>query len=353
VTREKKPAAQSAARRAASLLTGALLAAGLAGCSGSLFQNSDTANASLKAKPAVALSPAEGVPQKYASKVNDQLAASIKAKGVPIVDAKDAQYVIKTSYLALPEPKKGTKVTYTVTVIDKAGNKVRTISGEELVSDKRGGDSWNHVTEESAQQVAAKTATDVTAWIENPNAPAPSAAIANAAPASAPVKVAAHTPKPATPATETASLASSVDTPAAKKTAAAPGEVVAIVPAVTGAPGDGKTALAEAMKRALSRQGIKLASAAAPGTYKIQGHVELGAAANGQQPVTIKWVVLDPSGKPMEKTVVQNNKVGAGTLDGAWGDIADQAAGAAASEVSKLLQKPSGQAQQGGTGSAG
>jgi hypothetical protein len=358
VTREKKPAAQRAARRAASLLTGALLVAGLAGCSGSLFQ-SDTADASLKVKPAVALSPAEGVPQKYASKVNDQLAASIKAKGVQIVEAKDAQYVIKTSYLALPEPKKGTKVTYTVTVTDKAGNKVRTISGEELVSDKRGGDSWNHVTDENAQHVAAKTAMDVTAWIENPNAPAPSAAVANAAPApaAAPVKVAANTPKPAKPATETASLASAVDTPApvpaVKKTAVAPGEVIAIVPAVTGAPGDGKTALAEAMKRALSRQGIKLASVAAPGTYKIQGHVELGAAANGQQQITIKWVVLDPAGKPMEKTVVQNNKVGAGTLDGAWGDVADQAAGAAASEVSKLLQKPSGQAQQGGTGSAG
>jgi hypothetical protein len=359
VTREKKPAAQSAARRAASLLTGALLVVGLAGCSGSPFQNSDTANASLKVKPAVALSPAEGVPQKYASKVNDQLAASIKAKGVQIVEVKDAQYVIKTSYLALPEPKKGTKVTYTVTVTDKAGNKVRTISGEELVSEKRGGDSWNHVTDESAQHVAVKTAMDLTAWIENPNAPAPSAAVANATPAlaPAPVKVAAHTPKPAKPTTETASLASAVDTPApvpaVKKASATPGEVVAIVPTVTGAPGDGKTALAEAMKRALSRQGIKLASAAGPGTYKIQGHVEVGAAANGQQPITIKWVVLDPSGKPMEKTVVQNNKVSAGTLDGAWGEVADQAAGAAASEVSKLLQKPSGQAQQGGTGSAG
>jgi hypothetical protein len=359
VTREKKPAAQSAARRAASLLTGALLLAGLAGCGGSLFQNSDKADAGLKTKPAVALTPVEGVPQKYASKVNDQLAASIKAKGVQIVEAKDAQYVVKTSYLALPEPKKGTKVTYTIIVTDKAGNKVRTISGEQLVSDKRGGDSWNHVTDETAQQVAAKSAMDVTAWMENPNAPAPSAAVASAPAPAAPVKVASNAPKPAAkPATETASLAAAVEAPApataVKKAAAVPGEVVAVVPAVTGAPGDGKTSLTEAMKRALTSQGIKLASAARPGTYKVQGQVELGAAANGLQPITIKWVVLDPNGKPMEKTVVQNNKIGAGSLDGAWGDIADQAAGAAASEVSKLLQKPaSGQAQQGVTGSAG
>ncbi len=87
MTRENQPAAQSAAYRAASLLTGAFLLAGLAGCGGSLFQNSDTANATLKAKPTVALSSAEGVPQKYAAKVNEQLAASITAKGVQIVQA--------------------------------------------------------------------------------------------------------------------------------------------------------------------------------------------------------------------------------------------------------------------------
>ena len=172
------------------------------------------------------------------------------------------------------------------------------------------------------------------------------------------MKVAAHTaPKPAHAATQTASLAAAVEAPAAapaKQKAAHPAELVAVVPSVTGAPGDGKTALAEAMKRALKQQGIKLASAAKAGTYKIQGQVELGAAANGQQPITIRWVVVDPAGKQMEKTVVQNNKIVAGSLDGAWGETADQAAGAAASEVTKLLQKPaSGEAHQAANGSAG
>ncbi len=359
MTRENYPAAQSAARRAASLLTGALLIAGLAGCGGSLFQNSDTADAALKAKPAVALSPVEGVPQKYASKVNEQLAASIKAKGVQIVEAKDAKYIIKPTYLAAAEPKHGTKVAYTINVTDKAGNQVRSITGEELVSPKRGGDSWTHVNDEGVQKVTAKSAVDVAAWIDNPNAPAPSAAVASASPA--PAKVAANVAaKPAAaksaPAA-TPTLAAAVDTsaagPAEKKVAAAPAEVIAVVPAVIGAPGDGKSSLAEAMKRALSHQGIKLAAAAKHGTYKIQGHVELGAVAGGQQPITIRWVVVDPSGKQMEKTVIQNNRVVAGSLDGAWGDIADQAAGAAASEVSKLLQKPVAGAAQPATGSAG
>jgi hypothetical protein len=365
VTREKKPAAQSAARRAASLLTGALIVAGLAGCGGGLFQNSDTADASLtqKAKPSVALSPVQGVPQKYASKVNDQLAASIKEKGVKIVDAKDAQYVIKPSYVALPEPKQGTKVTYAIDVTDKAGNRVRRIEGEELVSTKRGGDSWNHVTDEAVQKVAVKSATDVNAWIENPNGPAPAPAVASTTTPAAPVKTAAHAaPKVAAakPPVETASLASAIETPAAaparpvQTAAVSRSELVAVVPLVNGAPGDGKTALSDAMKRALSRQGIKLAATSAPGMYKIQGQVEMGAAANGEQPIKITWVVVDPAGKQIEKTVVQNNKITAGALDKAWGEVADQAAGAAAAEVTKLLNKSStGQAQQTSPGSAG
>lgn len=361
MTREKRPAAQSAARRAASLLTGALLIAGLAGCGGSLLQFSDSADASLKAKPAVALSPIQGIPQKYASKVDEQLKASIKAKGAQIVEAKDAQYILKASYHARPEPKQGTKVTYAIDVTDKAGNKVRTIGGEELVSEKHGGDSWSHVTEEGVQKVAAKSATDLAAWIDNPSVPAPSGAVASAHPSKAAVKTAANTaPKsaPAAPAEQTASLAAAVETPAAApanlKAAAAPSEVTALVPAVTGAPGDGKSSLTEAMKRALSQQGIKLVSSAKSGTYKIQGQVEVGAAADGLQPITIRWVVIDPAGKQMERTVVQNNKIGQGRLDGPWGEVADQAAGAAAAEVTKLLQRPAqGQAQQGTSGSAG
>lgn len=362
MTRETKPAAHSAAHRAASLLTGALLLAGLAGCGGSLFQNSDTADASLRAKPAIALSPAEGVPQKYASKVNEQLTASIRAKGVQIVEAKDAQYIVKTAYAAKPDGKHGTKVAYTIDVTDKGGNKVRSIGGEEVVSDKHGGDSWSHVTEEGLQQVAAKSANDVTAWIDNPNAVPAAVASAAPAPKAAPVKVAvksAAKPAPAQAATapESPSLAAAVavPTPAKVKAPAGSAALVAVVPAVTGAPGDGKTALAEAMKRALKQQGIKLVSSAKAGAYKIQGEVEVGAAANGQQPITIRWAVIDPSGKQMEKTVVQNNKIVAGSLDGAWGEIADQAAGAAASEVTKLLQKqvPDGQAQRGSNGSAG
>ncbi len=269
MTREIKPAAQGAAHRAASFLTGALMLAGLAGCGGSLFQLGDSADASLKAKPAVALSPAEGLPQKYASKVNEQLTASLKVKGVQVVEAKDAQYVIKPVYHAKSDGKHGTKIAYMFDVTDKAGNKVRNIGGEEGVSPKHGGNSWSHVTEQGLQQVAAKSATVVTAWLDNPvSAPIP---VASATPAPAPAKVAAKSaPAHRAVTAETASLASAVEvpTPAKSKAGAGSAEVVAVVPAVTGAPGDGKSALSEAMRRALKQQGIKLVASSKAGAYR-------------------------------------------------------------------------------------
>lgn len=333
------------------------MAVGLAACGGGLLQNSDTADASLaqKAKPAVALAPAQGVPQKYAAKVNEQLAASIKAKGVQIVEAKDAQYIIKPSFLALPEPKQGTKVTYSIDVTDKAGNKVRHIAGEELVSTKRGGDSWGHVTEEAVQKVAVKSGADINAWIENPNAQptAPAPAVATAKPAAPPAKaVAQNNPKPAAAqpasATEGPTIALAADPQATAKPAqtGARGEIVAVVAPVTGAPGDGKTSLSEAMKRALGRQGVKLASTSAPGMYKVQGQVELGATTNGEQPIKITWIVTDPNGKQIDKSVVQSNRIAAGSLDKNWGEVADLVAAPAAAEVMKLLSKQTPQAQQ-------
>ncbi len=334
--------------------------AGLAGCGGSVFQGgslfsgNDSADAA-QAKPAIALSPAAGVPQKYASKVDSQLAGAIKIKGNQIVEAKDAQYVIKASYTAAPDGKHGTKLVYTIDVTDKAGNKVRTIAGADVVSPKKGGDPWSHVTDESLEKTVAKSAADLGTWLDNPNAPPP-AAVASAAPAAS-AKTAQAAKPAAKPASAEATMAAAVDTsatPAKPKVTAASAEVAVAVPAVTGAPGDGKTSLAEAMKRALTHQGVKLVSSPKGATYKVQGHVEIGEVANGQQPIKISWVVIDPTGKQLEKTIVQSNRVTAGTLDGAWGETAELAATAAAAELSKLLQKSApGQAQQGAPGSAG
>jgi hypothetical protein len=106
------------------------------------------------------------------------------------------------------------------------------------------------------------------------------------------------------------------------------------------------------MRRALTQQGVKLASDAR-GAYSVQGQVEMGPAADGKQAITIRWIVTDPSGKQLQRVVLQKNKVAEGQLDKAWGEVADRAAEKAAEEVAKLIGKPSGQAQQGNAAQAG
>jgi hypothetical protein len=360
VTRENKPAAQSIVYSAASLVIGAIMVSGLCGCETIFSQNAGLTDASLaQRKATVAISPVQGVPEKYAAKINEQLTASMKEKGVQLADAKDADYVIKTSYTAAPEAKAGTKLTYAFQIIDKTGKEVRKLEGGEIVSKKHGGDSWNHVTDDAMQQVASKSAGDLAGWAQNPNAPvAVAAAVTPAAPATPaasekpkahPVNVAAKHSEPA--ATLSADVATTPKATPKAKPASAATEVAVVVPEVTGAPGDGKTALAEAMKRALAKEGVKLASTAA-GAYKVQGTVEVGQAANGQQPVTIKWIVLDPSGKQLKDAVVQRNNVAEGQFNQSWGDVADAVAGNAAKPVANLLSKPAaapGKQAQAGT----
>jgi hypothetical protein len=128
------------------------------------------------------------------------------------------------------------------------------------------------------------------------------------------------------------------------RTAASAAQIVAVVTPVSGAPGDGSTSLSEAMRKHLGQQGVKLSQNATPNTYKVQGQVEMGAPTDGEQPITIRWTVLDPSGRALDNAVVQRNKVPAGSLDGTWGPVADAAAGEAAKAVSKLLSKPADQA---------
>ena len=123
---------------------------------------------------------------------------------------------------------------------------------------------------------------------------------------------------------------------------AQPAKVVAVVPPVTGAPGDGQSSLTGAMKRHLKRAGISLAAPGEGSAYVVRGSVEMGTAKNGQQPITIRWLVVGPNGRAMEKTVVQRNNVPEGSLDGSWGRVADLAAGEAAKSVAKLLGRRAG-----------
>jgi hypothetical protein len=114
------------------------------------------------------------------------------------------------------------------------------------------------------------------------------------------------------------------------------GNVMALVPAVTGAPGDGSATLTAAIQRELQTKGVALADRPTATAYRVEGAVTLGEPREGKQAIQIEWVVKDPQGKRLG-TVSQKNDIPEGSLDGAWGRTADQAAGAAVQGIFKLL----------------
>ena len=114
--------------------------------------------------------------------------------------------------------------------------------------------------------------------------------------------------------------------------------VVALRP-VAGAPGDGDRSLTRAMSSALTRANLTLA--AAPSDKKdfiVAGTVEVSPANGPQQQVKVTWVLMRPDGSEIGR-VKQENAVPAGSLDGAWGDVAYAVAGAAAPGVRRLIEE--------------
>ncbi|HUK57611.1 MAG TPA: hypothetical protein VLV50_00165 [Stellaceae bacterium] len=118
-------------------------------------------------------------------------------------------------------------------------------------------------------------------------------------------------------------------------TGSAPARVV--LGGVTGAPGDGRTALASAIGTALGRAGVELGAAGAPSRFALSCEVAVAPADPGQQRVTVRWI-LAQGGHPLGQ-VSQQNTVPAGSLDHAWGDIAYAVAAYAAPGIAELINR--------------
>lgn len=323
----------------------------LAGCGGSLFDSAG--NTSPEASPApqavaeqaplakVVVSSVVGPPDELGKQFRQEIASALGVQRVAVMEKNEgADYQLRP-YVVAAREKTGTKLSYVMDVTDtKTNQRVSRFTGEEVVPTAAAKDTWAAVTPTVMQSIAAKATGSFVSWLPSASTPT-SAAPPPSAPESvggekAETPVAARTPKATRSGTK---LAGSPPATQTTGSITKDGSLVAMVAAVRGAPGDGSVSLTAAIQRELKSKGVVVAEAATPAAYKVEGAVTMGEAREGKQPIQIEWVVKDPAGKKLG-TVSQKNDIPEGSLDGAWGRTADQAAGAAAQGILKLLPLP-------------
>jgi hypothetical protein len=316
----------------------------LAGCSGatpslsSLFQSAS--NTPQETQPQagpetptvkVAINPIVGPPDALGRQLQQDFTSALERQRVAVTRNKDerADYNLRP-YILAAKDKNGTKVSYVLDVSEPSGKRVNRFAGEEIVAASPSQDPWAAITPAIAESIAAKATGNFAAWLPS----------AGGGGGSSPAVADSRGP-----ASVSASKVEVAARPASKKVAAAQtttgsiardGTLMAMVPSVTGAPGDGSTSLTAAIQRELQTKGVALADQPSSSTYRVEGAVLLGATREGKQPIQIEWVVRDPTGKKLG-TVSQKNDIPEGSLDGAWGRVADQAASAAVQGILKLL----------------
>jgi len=326
---------------------------GLAGCEtgGNLFGTTNTGTSTLtppvqsgqpSGRAKVAIAPVIGAPDAVAKQLAAQLSTEIERKNVVVAKAPGtpSDYTVR-GYIVSAKESAGTKISYIWDLTDTQGKRVTRITGEELLANASGTDPWAAVTPNVVGKIAGKTATSIATWL-----PSQQTAAATPIPGAATVPRAATPglPTPVNVATQAAGTGAALTprpTPIANTTGsiAQPGKMLAMVPSVTGAPGDGSVSLTGALQRELARKGVALSNAPSVQTYVVAGNVVVGQGNQGKQPIQIDWTVKDPAGKELG-TVSQKNEIPKGSLDGAWGKTADAAAAAAAQGILKLLPKP-------------
>jgi hypothetical protein len=227
----------------------------------------------------VALQGVVGPPDALSRSLHQELATALGKRSFDVrAGHEDVDYGLRPYILATKE-RAGTKVSYVLDITDPTGKRLGRFPGEEVTGPAA--DPWAAVSATLVQSLAAKVAGGFEGWL------------------------------------------------------AREGRIVLVFPTASGAPGDGNAALAAAMKRALSGKGFAPAEIPTAYMYRVEGSVTLGLAREGKQPLRIDWVTKDPRGKRLKGTVIMKNEIPEGSLDGAWGHVADYVAQAA---VNSLIQ---------------
>lgn len=310
---------------------------GLAGCetAGNLFGGNQVANETLAPPPLqppaptlaakVALAPIIGAPDALGQQLRTQVSQASEKQRIGIVADRDpaADFNMR-GYLVAARDKAGVKVSYIWDITDPSGKRVNRITGEEVApAAPAAKDPWGSVTPAVTQVIADKVASSLGTW-----APSQPKAAPLSAPSAGPAVAAAGAGTVGLPSGVTNATTAALQAPPATTGAA-------LEPVVSGAPGDGNTALASALQRELVRQGST--GIGQPGSaHRVEGKVTVGVTKDGKQPIQIDWKVVDGQGKAVG-TVTQKNSIPPGSLDGSWGKTADAAAAAAAQGIIKLM----------------
>lgn len=312
--------------------------AGLAGCgTSSLLGSSDpspqvatapTQQSAPVSQSRIAIAPLVGAPDAVGKQVAGQLGPTLERQRVALAKSGErADYTLR-GYMVAAKEKAGVKVSYIWDLTDPTGKRVNRIQGDEIAPGGNTGDPWAAITPAVTQTISDKTATAL------------SAALASLTPSSSNASAPVGVGGPATAPTQTASLQTPPDaapTGSIDRGGAAAGAIAAIVPTVTGAPGDGNAALSGAMRQELQQAGIGPAQSGQRG-YTVAGKVTIGPAKDGKQPIKIDWRVVDPNGEQLA-VVSQNNDIPANSLDKEWGAVAGEAAQGAAVKIKTLIEE--------------
>ncbi|WP_288903093.1 hypothetical protein [uncultured Sneathiella sp.] len=113
---------------------------------------------------------------------------------------------------------------------------------------------------------------------------------------------------------------------------------VIFVPIVEGAPGDGSESLAAAIQDELVRLGLDVLPTETGANFIVRGRAEITPPKFETQVIELVWSLERRNGEQVGQ-IRQRNRIRAGSLNGAWGDVARLAARGGAGGVYDLLKK--------------
>ena len=291
------------------------------------------------------VAPIIGAPDAVAKQIQQEFTSAVEKQRVAVSTGKDerADYTLR-GYIVAAKDKNATKVSYIWDVTDPTGKRVNRITGEEVVSGNASKDPWAAITPHGRADDRRQGCELVRRLAAEPGGQRRSPPAQPASVGAQPVGCRRRSPAagsrsaepPARPPPRRRRRAAAQPSPTTGSIGR-DGAGDGVVPSVTGAPGDGSTSLTAAIQRELSGQGRgRRRQAGRPPPIASRARSRSARPRTASSRSRSSGWCSDPQGKKLG-TVSQRNEIPEGSLDGAWGRTAEQAAGAAAQGIVKLL----------------